>query len=98
MVLSLPKQNTVALAKIVGTFKASSTSNVCTKEGSSETMMMKNSKEKKIIEFVMSVNSDRIHAEQVSISSDILSVGQPVSWRVYVNKIATKFNLRVLNF
>ena len=42
-----------------------------------EIMMMKSSKMKII---VVSVDSDSIHTEQATTSSDTLSLGQPVSW------------------
>ena len=42
-----------------------------------EVMMMKSSKMKKI---VVSIDSDSIHTEQATTSSDTLSLGQPVSW------------------
>ena len=35
---------------------------------------------------------------KATTNSDILSVGQPISWYIYVIKIATKFNLRAPDF
>ena len=57
LVLSLPCQNAATLARLIGIFKSSSICTVCRKEGSSEIIMMKSSKVKKI---VVSVDSDSI--------------------------------------
>ena len=58
------------------------------KEGSSGIMIMKSSGVRKI---VVSLESDSMYSYRTS--SGILSVGQSVSWLVYVIKVATKFNL-----
>ena len=50
---------------------------MCRKEGSSEIMIKKSSKVKKI---VVSEDIDSMQTEQTTTSSDILSVGQPVKW------------------
>ena len=84
MVLSLLKQNAATLARFIDIFKASSTSTVCRKEGSSEIMIMKSSKVKKI---VVSIDSDSMHTEQATTSSDMLSFGQPVNGRFKLSNL-----------
>ena len=57
-------------------------------------IMMKSKK----VKTVVSVDGDNIHTQQATTSSDIVSIGQPVSWKVIVIQIAKKFNLKVPNF
>ena len=74
-VLNLLRQNTTILGTFTSIFIAYSISNVCRKEGSSE--IIKTAKPKKT---VMSVNSDMVHTERATTSSNILSDGLPASW------------------
>ena len=77
MGLSLLRQNSATLATFIGIYNEPSTSTLCRKGASSEIMLMKSSKLKKV---EVSVTSDSIPTEQATTSSDILSVGQLFSW------------------